>query len=113
MQTFGIDRCVARYNTADKRVSLSVLSFFETFPNAPVLLLSFYQIFDDLRCNDQTDDGWHKCRRTRNIPALRTLMLRPRRTDTVCPAADRHVLDRTDWFFPGIDDFKLPDAPFF
>lgn len=62
-----------------------------------VLKLSFYppcQILYDLAGNNQSHHRRNKGVAPRNLPALCTFSCSPRRTDTIGPAANRHIFRR-------------------
>ena len=62
------------------------------------------EILDDLSSYDQTHNRGNKSVAPRNLSALSTLPRRSWRADTVGTAADRHVVDRRDRRFLGIND---------
>lgn len=68
------------------------------------------QILHDLARDDQTDRRRDEGVAAGNLPPLRTLARRPRRADTVRPAADGQIVERRGGRLPGVDDLQVPDA---
>ena len=84
------------------------LCYFSVFVVPGHIILT--EILNNFSRNDQSGSGWYKCSGAGDISAYSTLP-GTRRTDTVFPAADGRIFQRSHRLFRGINHFQVLDPP--